>query len=252
MPLRHAHAHAPRPQVTLGLFLVGAVKPLRTLLIIPTQIVAGIAAAAVADALLPGPLTVVNTLGDGTSISRGLFIEMFLTSQLVLTVYFLAVEKHRATYLAPIGIGIAVFIAHICGTNFTGTGINPARSFGPAVIVGFTGYQWIYWLGPVLGAFLAFSVYTLLKWLDYRTANPGQDGAGDVEQGHVHPQHQTTLINEKRHGANNSDAGGSDHYFNHNNHNNGSASGARNNSNDAPLSPSAPITPNEVRPTAHV
>jgi aquaporin related protein len=144
-------------------------------LIFPTQLVAAIAAAAVTDALLPGPLLVANKLSSGTSISRGLFIEMFLTAQLVITVYFLAVEKHRSTFLAPLGIGLAVFIAHICGTNFTGTGINPARSFGPAVVTDFTGYQWIYWVGPFLGSFLAFAVYTILKWMEYHTANPGQD-----------------------------------------------------------------------------
>mgnify|MGYP005989414045 CR=1 FL=1 len=158
-------------------------SPLRGLVVIPTQFVAGIAAAAVTDGLLPGSLGVANTLGDGTSVVRGLFIEMFLTAQLVLTVYFLAVEKHRATFLAPIGIGMAVFVAHICGTNFTGTGINPARSFGPAVVTKFPGYHWIYWLGPVMGSFLAFALYSLMKWVDYATANPNQD-SDDLEKAH--------------------------------------------------------------------
>lgn len=162
-------------QVTLGLVLVGAVKPIRGVFVFASQIVAAIAAAAVADGLIPGPLTVGNKLSDGTSIVRGLFLEMFLTSQLVITVYFLAVEKHRATYLAPIGIGISVFIAHICGTNYTGTSINPARSFGPDVVTSFPGYHWIFWLGPFMGTLLAFGCYTLLKWLEYQTANPGQD-----------------------------------------------------------------------------
>lgn len=170
------------PAVTLGLVLVGAVKPLRGLVIFPTQIVAGIAAAAVTDGLIPGPLKVANTLGGGANRTQGLFLEMFLTAQLVLTVYFLAVEKHRGTFLAPIGIGLSVFIAHIVATRWTGTSINPARSFGPACIVGFTNYQWIYWLGPFMGSFLAFGVYTCFKWLEYQTANPGQDD--DVEQGH--------------------------------------------------------------------
>ncbi|KAH8122755.1 hypothetical protein ACSS6W_005590 [Trichoderma asperelloides] len=169
------------PAVTLGLVLVGAVKPLRALIIVPTQIVAGIAAAAAVSGLLPGHLDVTNSLSSGTNTAQGLFIEMFLTAQLVLTVYFLAVEKHRATFLAPVGIGVSVFIAHMAGTNFTGTGINPARSFGPAVVTGsFQGYHWIYWLGPCLGALLSFAVYTLLKMLEYQIANPGQD-AGDPE-----------------------------------------------------------------------
>ncbi|KAL7791052.1 aquaporin-like protein [Trichoderma afarasin] len=145
------------------------------------QIAAGIAAAATVSGLLPGPLSVTNSLGSGTSIVQGLFIEMFLTAQLVLTVYFLAVEKHRATFLAPVGIGVSVFIAHMAGTNFTGTGINPVRSLGPAVVTGsFNGYHWIYWLGPCLGALLSFTVYSLLKGLEYQIANPGQD-AGDPE-----------------------------------------------------------------------
>ncbi|CAM1504441.1 Fc.00g020320.m01.CDS01 [Cosmosporella sp. VM-42] len=170
------------PAVTLGLVLVGAVKPLRGVLIFVTQLVAAIAAAAVTEGLIPGPLMVANTLGSGTSVVQGLFIEMFLTTQLVLTVFFLAVEKHRGTFLAPIGIGISVFIAHMVATNWTGTSINPARSFGPAVITGFVGYHWIYWLGPFMGALLAWVVYFVFKWLEYEEANPGQDD-DDVERG---------------------------------------------------------------------
>ncbi|KND89365.1 Aquaporin-1 [Tolypocladium ophioglossoides CBS 100239] len=195
------------PAVTLGLALVGAVKPLRAIMVFVTQLVAAIAAAAVVDGLIPGPLTVANKLSNGTNIPQGLFLEMFLTSQLVLTVYFLAVEKHRATFLAPVGIGISVFIAHIAGTDYTGTSINPARSFGPAVISGFVGYHWIFWLGPFMGSGLAFAVYMLLKWLDYGTANPGQD-ADDVEKANRGVLHPTSSMNEKRPIP--SDAGNSD------------------------------------------
>ena len=161
--------------------LVGAVTPIKALVIIPTQLVAGITAAAVTDALLPGPLSVTNSLSNDISIPQGLFLEMFLTAQLVLTVYFLAVEKHKSTYLAPVGIGLSVFIAHIAGTNFTGTSITPARSFGPAVVTEFVGYHWIYWLGPVLGSLLSYVVYAALKWLEYQSANPNQD-ADDAEK----------------------------------------------------------------------
>ncbi|KAF5002866.1 hypothetical protein FGRMN_27 [Fusarium graminum] len=173
------------PAVTLGLVLVGAVPPLHALIIVPTQMIAAITAAGITDALLPGPLLVTNALGNGTSIAQGVFIEMFLTAQLVLAVYFLAVEKHRSTHLAPIGIGISVFIAHICATNWTGTSINPARSFGPSVVAGFHGYDWIYYLGPFMGSFLAFGCYKILKVLEYQTANPGQDD-DDLERGSRH------------------------------------------------------------------
>jgi aquaporin related protein len=155
------------------------VKPIRAGLIVIAQLVAAIAAAAVVDGLLPGPLTVTNKLGPNVKVVQGLFIEMFLTAQLVIVVYLLAVEKHRSTHLAPLGIGIAVFICHMVGVSLTGTSVNPARSFGPAVVEGnFAGYHWIYWVGPALGSLLAYGLYSLVLFLGYLSANPGQDEDG--------------------------------------------------------------------------
>jgi aquaporin related protein len=167
-------------QVTVALVLAKVVKPLAGVAIVATQLVAAIAASAVVKGIIPGPFTVGNKLDNGTSVVQGLFLEMFITTPLVLAVLFLAVEKHRGTYLAPVAIGLAAFIAHIVGTRYTGTSINPARSFGPAVVSEFPSYHWIFWLGPVLGAFLAFGVYEVLKWFRYEYVNPGQD-AVDVE-----------------------------------------------------------------------
>jgi hypothetical protein len=76
-----------------------------------------------------------TTLGGGTSIAQGLFIEMFLTSLLMLAILFLAAEKHKATFIAPIGIGLALFVAELLGVYYTGGSLNPARSFGPAVVL---------------------------------------------------------------------------------------------------------------------
>lgn len=136
---------------------------------------AGIAAAAVASGLTPGPLNVSNKLGDGVSHVRGLFIEVFLTAQLVLAVLVLAVEKHKATFLAPVGIGLALFVIHMAGVPYDGCSVNPARSLGPEVVSGFQGYDWIFYVGPFLGSLLAAGLYRLLKILVYETANPGQD-----------------------------------------------------------------------------
>ncbi len=57
-------------------------------------------------------------LGGGTSISQGVFIEMFTTILLVLTVVMLAAVKHKATFLAPIGIGLALFVDHLAGESY--------------------------------------------------------------------------------------------------------------------------------------
>lgn len=86
-------------------------------LLILTQIIAGIASAAVVSALFPGPLAVRTSLGAGTSVVRGLFIEIFLTFELIFTILMLAAEKHRATFIAPLGIGLALFIAELAGKS---------------------------------------------------------------------------------------------------------------------------------------
>lgn len=66
--------------------------------------------------MFPGSASQANTtLGPNTSIAQGVFLEMFFTAQLVFVVLMLAAEKSRDTFLAPIGIGLSVFVALIPG-----------------------------------------------------------------------------------------------------------------------------------------
>ena len=62
-----------------------------------------------------------TSLGAGTSITQGLFIEMFLTAELVFTIFMLAAEKHKATFIAPVGIGLSLFVAELTGKEFNHT-----------------------------------------------------------------------------------------------------------------------------------
>lgn len=177
------------PAVSIALALVGAIDWLKASLLAITQIVAGIAAAGVVSALFPGDLGVRTTLNPNTSVVRGLFIETFLTAELIFCIFMLAAEKHKATYLAPLGIGLALFIAELVGVWFTGGSLNPARSFGPDVILGtFDASHWIYWVGPLLGAILAVVLYRLLKVLEYETANPGADSDGQEARYYEDPE----------------------------------------------------------------
>jgi aquaporin related protein len=140
------------PAVSLGLALVGAISPVRAGILVFAQLLGGMAGAAIIQVLLPGPLYVNTTLSGGISVAQGahprtpasldtrradptarsfpsgLFLEMFLTALLMLTILLLAAEKHKATYLAPVGIGLSLFIAEMTGVYWTGGSLNPVRT----------------------------------------------------------------------------------------------------------------------------
>jgi len=133
------------PAVTLAMVLVGAIKPVRAVCLFVAQILGSIAASAMVLGMFPTELNVRTTLSAETSIVRGVFIEALLTAELVFTIFMLAKEKHKATFIAPVGIGLALFIAELVGVYYTGGSLNPARSFGPCVVtLIFDQEHWIY------------------------------------------------------------------------------------------------------------
>lgn len=103
------------PAVTLGMALVGAVPVVRSICLFIAQIAGGIAASAMVRFLFPTEFNVRTTLAGGTSLVQGVFIEAFLTAELVFTIFMLAKEKHKATFIAPVGIGLALFISEMVG-----------------------------------------------------------------------------------------------------------------------------------------
>jgi len=104
--------------VTLGLCLTGNLPWIRGILFFPAQILGGIVAAALVECMTPGSINKVQTtLAPEMSPARGVFFEMFLTAQLTFTVLMLAAEKSKDTFMAPIGIGMSLFVAEIAGTS---------------------------------------------------------------------------------------------------------------------------------------
>jgi aquaporin related protein len=148
--------------------------------------------------MFPSPFNLQTTLGPGTTIAQGVWIEALCTALLVFTIIMLAKEKHRATFVAPIGIGLALFIAELVAVYYTGGSLNPARSFGPAAVAhDFTGNHWIYWVGPFVGSILAVLFYELMKILEYEMANPGQDGDAENDPTQ-NPEHEVAQKVEER------------------------------------------------------
>ncbi|SPO23612.1 related to aquaporin [Ustilago trichophora] len=170
------------PAVTLALFLTGTLGWFQLIHLTIAQFIGGIAAAALASGILPGQINARTTLANGTNVAQGFWLEFFLTCQLILAIFLLAAEKHRGTFLAPVGIGLALFLAELLGTNYTGGSLNPARTLGPNVVLGiFESYDWIYFIAPYSAAIITAGFYQLLKYFQYESANIGQD-ADDSKQ----------------------------------------------------------------------
>jgi aquaporin related protein len=102
--------------VTLGLVLAGALPPIRGLFLFPAQLLAGMCAAALVSCMIPGDISLTNTtLAPDVSVAQGVFIEMFMTAELVFVVLMLAAEKSKDTFVAPLVIGLALFVAMMGG-----------------------------------------------------------------------------------------------------------------------------------------
>ncbi|GAQ81723.1 aquaporin [Klebsormidium nitens] len=153
------------PAVTVAFVVAGKENLIRASVYIGAQLLGGIFGAALLDMCTPGHFVGglgSHSLGHGVNAGQGLVMEVMLTFILVFTIFGVAVDRRGPGVIAPLPIGFAVLVDHLVGVPYTGTcaSMNPARSFGPALVSGsFTSAHWIYWFGPCIGAALAAFVY---------------------------------------------------------------------------------------------
>jgi aquaporin related protein len=171
-------------QITLALLLTGSNGLLQSLFLLLAQIAGSIAASALALGLFQTVLPVRTTLTNGVSIPCGLLIEAILMTELTFVILMLANDKHRATFIAPLGIGFALFVGELVGVYWTGGSLNPTRSFGPNVVSWrWETTHWIYWVGPMIGSIIAAIIYKTLKRFEMNMSHPNQD-VGDENAAH--------------------------------------------------------------------
>jgi aquaporin Z len=163
------------PAVTLGLLAGGRVKTADVLPYIVAQ---------VAGAILAAWLLATIAAGNGTDPLAGGFASngfadhspggysqasAFITETLM-TFFFLLIilgvtDPRAPAGFAPLAIGLALTLIHLVSIPITNTSVNPARSTGPALMVGGWALQqlWLFWIAPLLGAVCAGGVWRWLK-----------------------------------------------------------------------------------------
>ena len=104
--------------------------------------------------------------------AAGLITEIFLTFIFVLVILGVTDEKFKHGSFAGVVIGFSLVMVHILGIGLTGTSVNPARSFGPALVALMNGNAapmgalWVFIVGPFLGAAMAAFVYRFIAKKD--------------------------------------------------------------------------------------
>ena len=98
----------------------------------------------------PGPSEIINS-----SAASGFAVEAILTFFLLVTICMTAAHKKASAGWAGFAIGGMVFLIHMVGIPLTGASVNPARTFGPALVSGFWEFHWMYWAAPIVGGIIA-------------------------------------------------------------------------------------------------
>ena len=99
----------------------------------------------------------------GYSLGAGLLTEVVMTG-MFLVIILGATDRRAPAGFAPIAIGLGLTLIHLISIPVTNTSVNPARSTGPALLVGdwALGQLWLFWVAPIAGALAAGALY---RWL---------------------------------------------------------------------------------------
>lgn len=161
VPAAHISGGHLNPAVTLGLLAGGHMTVVRSVLYWIDQLLASSAACLLVQYLSGGLSIPVHTLGSGVGQLQGVVWEIVLTFSLLFTVYGAIVDPNRGAVdgLGPTLTGFLVGANTIAGGAFTGASMNPARSFGPALVNWNWTNHWVYWVGPLIGGGLSGLIY---------------------------------------------------------------------------------------------
>lgn len=165
------------PAVSLAVFMSGGIDLVDFVAYAIAQVVGALLGSIVLKIIftlgnvpdLTGGLGTNGLAGVNGSFIAGLLVEIILTFIFVLCILGVTSKKARHGSFGGLIIGLTLVFVHILGIGLTGTSVNPARSFGPAIVAAVTGNPaplaslWVFIVGPFAGAALAAVTYRYLE-----------------------------------------------------------------------------------------
>jgi aquaporin Z len=164
------------PAVTVGLWAGGRFDAREMPLYVVAQLLGAIAAAYTLYSIAsgqPGFVLEPNGLavnGVEAHSPGGYSIQAGILTEIVMTAFFLLIimgstHSRAPAGFAPLAIGLGLTLIHLISIPVTNTSVNPARSTGPALVVGGLALQqlWIFWVAPIVGGVIGGGLY---RWLE--------------------------------------------------------------------------------------
>jgi MIP family channel proteins len=153
------------PAVSIGFAIGGHFAWARTVGYVLAQLAGAVVAAASLRAAL-GPTALLGVTQPAGSQMQALAFEFVLTFVLMFVITAVATDARAVGEAAALAIGAAVALGALVGGPVSGASMNPARSFGPALVAGDFGSFWVYVVGPIAGSIAAATVYRYLRGPD--------------------------------------------------------------------------------------
>jgi len=156
------------PAVTWATVLTHKISLLRALIYWGSQLLGGMVGAGILKGLIPTEIPTglgCHSINPLLTVGQGLGAEIVFTFIFIFVVFATAISpfvgkvaplsggsEYGPGKLTPFAVGMTILILHTVGIPLTGASMNPARSFGPAVVANCWADHWIYWIGPLIGS----------------------------------------------------------------------------------------------------
>lgn len=150
------------PAVTFAFALTRHFPWSEVVLYIFSQLAGAITGELTLSALFGRVANLGATLPNGSTL-QSFGLEIVLTAVLMFVIIAVVTDTRAVGQLAALAIGATVALDALWGGPISGASMNPARSFGPALVANAWRDQWVYWLGPLIGASIGAVMYQVLR-----------------------------------------------------------------------------------------
>lgn len=156
------------PPFTLAIYLCGGIEMHMVIPYLASQLIGGVLGAAMAKAMTSAESyakahgAAFALLQPDDDLGAAVFGEVAMTCLVTMVLLLGAVNSTTKSPLVPFLVGCTVVFNILAGGGVSGTCMNPARAFGPAVVSNYWTHHWVYWVGPITGGLMAAALVRLL------------------------------------------------------------------------------------------